>query len=436
MHTYVETTRMADKEIRGQTVADRATNELAVVPTVGESTITCVRSLGRREIPSIVVSPSPNVPPSNSRYCRESVVVPSPEENLLEYKEALLSLASRPDVRTIIPMQEADVYVLSRYRSEFEDYVTTPCPPHESLRISQDRVRLVREARAAGVQTPETELLTDVDDWNRELIVKPRYSILTSESLDSASPEYFVEPPSTEYIVPGDEPDQEAIRANMDHIPIVQEYVSGTEYSFWALYDRGTAVATCHKHQLWGDSYAGGVSSYRETTYDPELESVGRALLDHLDWHGLAAVQFLRDDESGEYTLLEINPRVWVSMSCAVEAGADFPFYYWRLAGDEPIPADSQYKLGVGTHNANGEIEYLRSIVTEEFPDYVERPSLATASWEVARALYAQPNFAYVALDDPSPVVLGVANNVVNIARNAGESVSDRLPRPSARQSR
>lgn len=391
------------------------TEEAAVISTAGESTITCLRSFGRHGIPTIVVSQEPGALAFHSRYCDESVVAPPPYENLIEYKNTLLSLARRDDVRTIVPMREEDVYVLSKYRSEFEDYVKPLYPSYDALRTAQDRVRLVQAAQAAGVPTPETQLLDDVDDWNRELIVKPRYSIITDGYDRSVSPEYFTEPPSTKYLEPGREPNREAIRAEMGHVPIVQEYVPGPEYAFWALYDRGTPVATCHKHQLRADSYAGGTSSYRKTVHDPQLEDVGRALLGHLDWHGLASVQFMKDTETGEFKLLEINPRIWLSVSCAVRAGVDFPYHYWQLAGGEPVLANSGYTLGVGTHNPIGEFTYLRSIVQDDLPSYVERPSLGAAVWEVTSSFCAQPNIGYFSIDDPAPFVFGLGSKVRNV---------------------
>ena len=427
---------MGKEGMAEETIVGDTKREAVVVSSVGESTMSCISSFGRKGIPTIVISPKPDAIHFHSRYCSEAVVVPSPDDDLIKYKNALLSLARRDNVRTIIPMQEADVYVLSNFWTEFEGHLEQLWPSFDKLRISQDRVRLVRAAEAAGVPTPDTQLLTDVDDWNRELIVKSRYSVITDEYVRSVPPEYFHEPSSTKYLEPGNEPNFEAIRAEMDHVPIVQQYVPGTEYAFWALYDRGNPVATCHKHQLRGDSYAGGVSTYRETTYDPELEEIGRALLDHLDWHGLAAVQFIKDAVTGEFKLLEINPRVWFSISCAIQAGLDFPHYYWRLAGDEPVPADPGYAPGIGTHDLSGEIEYLRSIVADEFPAYVERPSLERAIWDVVSALYAQPNFAYVNIDDPAPLVVGLSKNALRMPRQLGRSVADHLTQTDAERPR
>jgi len=37
-------------------------------------------------------------------------------------------------------------------------------------------------------------------------------------------------------------------------------------------------------------------------------------ILGKRDWHGLASVGFMRDENTGEFKLLEINPRFWSSL--------------------------------------------------------------------------------------------------------------------------
>lgn len=377
------------------------------------ATIECLRSLHPRGIHTIVPSEQESTPAFASRYCDEAHIVPSPYENLLEYKEAILGLAARPDVRTIIPNREVDAYLLSKYRDDFAEHVSTVWPPFETIRRVQDKLQLVQAAREAGVPAPKTWLLDEVDDWNQKLIIKSRYSILTPDYVDTLSPtdcEGMLDPVYPTY---GGVPDREQIRAEMlGHLPIVQEYVSSpTEYALWALYDNGQPVATCHKVQRRGKTYAGNTSVYRETTHIPRLEELGRRLLDHLDWHGLASVQFLKDEANGEFKLLEINPRTWTSLPCAVRAGADFPYYYWLLATGHPERIVPGYERGVGTHLLYGELQYLTSVLWDDYP-YVIRPSLDAAIREIAASIYEQPHFDYLRLDDPGPFVCAIRNQI------------------------
>jgi len=369
----------------------------------------CLRSLARRGVDTVVVSPHEGVPAFASRYCDESVVVPSPNEDLLAYRDALLSVADRPDVETFVPVWEEDAYLLGKYGDEFEARLDGAWPDLDQLRDVQDRVRLAAVAEAAGVAVPETRTFDDVDDWDRERIVKSRYNLLAGEYVDSFSERDAELNKTLKYLPPGERPDREAVVAEMNHVPIVQETVpgGGDEYAFIALYDRGEPAATYQKHQIRGKTYAGGTSVYREAVSIPALERAGRALLDELEWHGLAEVEFLRDPDTGEFKLMEVNPRMWASVACAVAAGADFPYYYWRLANGEADEVGGDYAVGTGNHSLFGELQHLSSVLRDDYPE-VERPALARRLWEIAVSCYDQPNFDYLRLDDPGPFVRGV----------------------------
>lgn len=374
------------------------------------SSVACLRSLGRRGIRSIVVSSDETAPAVHSKYCDESVVVPDPHEDLCAYRDALLSLAMRPDVATIVPIRDVDVYVLAAYRSDFRDHIATPWPDLETLTRVHDRVELVDIADRIGIGIPETHLLADGIDWALEWIVKARYAVLAEAFLEAYPPERIDAPPKTEYLPSGIEPDIDALVGRMGHVPIVQEYVPATdEYGFFALYDHGEAVATFQHRQIRGYSYAGGASSFRESVHIPELERNGRALLDELEWHGVAMVEFLRDPETGEFKLMEVNPRFWSSLPFSVQAGADFPYYYWLLATGKRDRIDHDYDVGLAGHLVRGELLYLRSVLFED-NDLADRPSLPGALSEIAHTTLEHPRFDYASVDDPRPFFRDLLN--------------------------
>lgn len=389
-----------------------ASQESAVIPAVVHPhSLACLRALGRRGIHTVAVCEEPSTPAFSSRYCGERHVVPAPTDGFVEYKDALLRLASRSDVRTIFPMREADTYVLSKFRSEFEEHLRPQWPRFEVLRTVHDRLRLVEAATEAGVPVPETSALDETDEWDHRQIVKARYGILTDDYVPSGAPGRAATTNAVHFLGPGTEPDRDEICTEMGHVPIVQEYIPGDEYALWALYDHGEPVATVGKRQVRARSYAGGTSIYRETAHIPQLEDAGRALLDHLDWHGFASVQFKEDAKTGKFTLMEVNPRVWISLSCPLRAGVDFPFYYWRLANGETPQVESNYDPGVGTHNLAGEVMYLLSILRDDNP-FVDPPSLGGALWSVGSSLWTQPNCDYFTPDDPDPFARMALNSL------------------------
>jgi predicted ATP-grasp superfamily ATP-dependent carboligase len=379
-----------------------------VVPAVGAASSTvCLRSLGRYGVRTIAISERPNPPAFWSRYCDESMVVPSPRTDLDGYTQALLGLARRPDVRAIVPIRELDVYVLATNRETFAEHVTPLWPPADTLRTAHDRIELAAAAREAGVHEPNTRLLGDVEDWDNEQIIKGRFALLAPEYISTLDTGTTGEVGKTTYPSVGAEPDQEKIRREMGHEPVVQEYVDGTEYTFRALYDHGEAVTTAQKRMVRGFKYARGPSVCHETDRDPGLERAGRKLLDAIDWHGLASVGFIREEETGDFYLLEINPRFWASLPLDVHAGLDFPRYYWQIATGEPTTASAdyeRYEAGKQTHLLRGELSHLYSVLTEDY-GYVSRPRFRDAAWDVVTSIATQPYFDYLSADDPGPFV-------------------------------
>jgi len=377
-----------------------------VVPaTTNPSTVACLRSLGSAGVHTVVLSGANTTTALASTYCDEVVTAPDPETNLRAYKDVLLDLAARRDVRSIVPIHECDIYLLSRYHDEFDRHVSVPVPPIETLERVHDRVALAEAAEAAGVPVPETQPMGDVEDWSGEQLVKSRYNLVTSQYHDGTDPETAAAPDGIDHVPPGESPAVEAIRAEMSHDPIVQEYVpADEEYMIGALYNHGDPLIVFQHQQIRGTSYIGSGGAYRESVSIPELEAVATDLLDELEWHGLACIEYLKHRETGEFVLAEINPRMWQSLSSTVAMGADFPAAYWKLATGRADTIDPEYDVGVGCHWLKGELLYVLSLFRYDSP-FVERPSYLGTAAEILTSCLEQPKFDYLSLDDPKPFV-------------------------------
>ena len=363
-----------------------------------------VRSLAQAGVYTIAAVADENLGITASRFSDEVILVPPPSD-LLAYKHALLGIAARPDVRTIIPHRPQDPYILSKYYHEFDRYVDLAIPSLETLRNVHDRKILMDTAEEAGIPIPKTQLLNEVDDWDSDYIVKSRYNLLTDEYIDSFSSEDSSTENSVIHIPAGETPDITAIQEEMNHTPIVQEYVkSADQYVFGALYDHGEALATFQHRQIRGDSYTGGGGVYRESVNIPELDEVGQAILDSLDWHGLACIEYVEDANTGEFKLIEINPRMWQSLACAVRAGADFPYWYWLQVTGSSDLIESEYEVGIKTHYIYGELQHLLSVLRKDSP-FVDQPSLPGTIREILISCYDTPAFDYFHVDDPLPIL-------------------------------
>ncbi len=390
----------------------RGTNQNAVlIPTGLESkSYSCVRSPSQHGVKTIVASEYNDAPAARSRFCDERFQIPSPEGDLLEYRDALLEIAARPEIDTILPIRPQDTYLFTVYRDKFEKHVSVVTPPMETLRTVHDRVELAAAAKDAGVPVPETQLLSETTDSNDSQIVKSRYNLLAGEYLYSYSDRESVTEKTITHLKPDDTLDTQTLTNKMGHDPIVQEYIpSSHEYLFGALYDHGEPLATFQHRQIRGNSYTGGGGVYRITTDIPELDRVGRTLLESIDYHGLACIEYMKHEETGEFYLTEINPRLWQSVPCAVRAGADFPWYYYLHATGRTDEIEPQYQVGIGTHQLYGEVGHLMSILSDD-SSIVEAPSFAGTAWEIAKSCYRDPRFDDVRLDDPVPFIYSIGH--------------------------
>lgn len=395
---------------------ERTTSSVVVPASNDPSAVACLRSLKSAGLHTIAASVGESGVTSSSTCCDEVIAVPDPREKPLEYKDSLVTIASRVDVRTIVPIFEEDIYLFARYHDEFERYVSLVVPPLDILEQVHDRLQLAKAATEAGVPVPETRLLRDGTGYSEGAVVKSRYNLLTDAYLDLRHPGEITTINTIEHVAPEADPAVDALYEAMDHVPIIQEFIPGEdEYMVATLCDHGDPVALFQHRQVRGTKYVGSGGAYRESVSIPELEEVATTLLDHLDWHGLACLEYVEDENTGEFKLIEINPRMWQSLASTVRMGADFPLYYWYHANGSPDEIDPEYDVGIGCHWLKGELRHVLSLFRENSP-LVERPSLLATVGAIVWSCTANPRFDYLRLDDPGPFVQDWLNELAGVS--------------------
>jgi len=398
-----------------------------VVPGIdAPSTVACLRSLRPRGVRTIVGSESRSTPAAASAYRDEFVGLPDPNSDLAAYGDALLSLAERPDVETIVPVREEDVRARRAQGCVRRRGRATPWPDFETLRQVQDRVELFAAAAEAGVAAPDTALLDQWDDWDRETIVKPRYTVVASSDYLGAR---FDDADISARRSSSNRAHDRTRRPNSSDAATSRSSRSGSLTSASLASSRSLrsrragrdlpALSAAGLEVLRRPQRVPGVGPHSRTR-DCRPRPARRTRVARARDGRVPA----RPPADGEFKLMEINPRFWSSLPFSVRAGADFPYYYWQLAHDEPIASEPTYEVGMGGHLLRGELSYLHSVVTEEYP-LVERPSLRTAAREVATSLVRHPRFDYAVPDDPVPFF----QDGVNLVRR-GSTVGPTRSRP------
>ncbi|KAF5084124.1 hypothetical protein DSECCO2_82430 [anaerobic digester metagenome] len=298
-------------------------------------TLASVRSLGKRGIDVTVLSDMRLSVSFHSKYCSKGILAPNPEHDTT-FAEFVYDLAKRERFDVVLPISYAAVDQISRIQEELEPYIRVPLPNRASIELAGNKDRTMQLAESIGIAIPKTYYPQSLKDAER-IADSLSYPVVVKGARENGNVGYANSP--------------EELISQYKKIsafsPIVQEYITGEGYGFFALYNHGEARAIFMHRRLREYPVTGGPSALAESIYDPVLMEQGLKLLDSLQWHGVAMVEFKKDERTGRYVLMEINPKFWGSLELAIASGVDFPYLTCRMACEGDIEPVFSYKTGV-----------------------------------------------------------------------------------------
>lgn len=126
---------------------------------------------------------------------------------------------------------------------------------------------------------------------------------------------------------------------------IIQEYVEGDEYNVAALGDgTGETIGAVGMKKLYitdkGKGWA-GVSIDDEILID-----LSKKIIQDLKWKSGIELEYVKEKNSNEYYLLEINPRFPAWVYLAVAAGQNLPYAQLQLLLGNKVEPFSSYEIG------------------------------------------------------------------------------------------
>jgi predicted ATP-grasp superfamily ATP-dependent carboligase len=281
-------------------------------------TLGIARSLAARGHEVHVIARSSLAPSVHSRAVHRWHAAPSTSDP--GFDDALLGVAASIAPASLIAVGSGSVAAADRVRDRLPAGVVLALPPRASLEIANDKARTAETARGAGVVTPREIVVSDVEcarsAWDR--LGSPM--VLKSRREEGRKVVRYVRDAS------GIERAFVEVRALSPAGVLAQEYVRGDGFGFSALYWKGRRLRRFMHRRVREWPPTGGTSACAESVPDcPELERAGGALLDALEWNGVAMVEFKGSPAPGKLALMEINAKFWGSHDLALAAGVDFP---------------------------------------------------------------------------------------------------------------
>lgn len=341
------------------------------IVTYGRSwqALAIVRSLGRQGIDVVVGEDSPFAPCFFSKYCSASFRYPSPTEDPEGFLDRLLEVVKEHappsgDDRYVLMPVHKETWLIAEHRQRFEPYIRVPLASHSKMVLVHNKGRLAKLAQELKIPIPETRFFESVDELYRAVpdlsfpqFVKIREGAAGVGIKKVNNPEELLAAFKRFVSGYGLEP--------ADY-PIVQAGVPGHDYCVTTLFNQGSLVASMTYRNIRAFPKETGAGALRETVPFEEAEAAAEKLLSHLNWHGIAELDFRKAEGTAPY-LIEVNPRFFGGLPQSVASNVDYPQLLFRIACGEDVQAAHQVDFKARTESpVSGLLATLDEIAHDE----------------------------------------------------------------------
>jgi carbamoyl-phosphate synthase large subunit len=259
--------------------------------------------------------------------------IPFAEET--NFIDSLLSLCRRKNIHVLLPLVTKELLPVAKHSREFElAGVRIPVSPAASLEIANNKGSLYQFLQWRSIPVPDFRIVENPDQFisavqelgypGKPICFKPTVSngsrgfrIITDhiDELDLL----FNQKPTAAFIQY-----KEALRLLASgEFPqlIVSEYLPGEEYSVDCLGRYGESILVLPRVRK---KIINGITVEGEFIKEDDLISYCSTIIRELQLHGNIGIQ-ARRSATGEFRILEINPRVQGTISSALGAGVNLP---------------------------------------------------------------------------------------------------------------
>ena len=298
----------------------------------------------------------------------------SPYRDAEGFIDDIAAAMQRTGATVLLPGHE-DILVLARLRERLPPEIILPVDDADKLARSINKWHIISLAQAARVPVPTSYKPNTLDDL-QAIARQMQYPAIVKTQLGNSAKGVFVvrnanEATSkyaslvAEYQLPP------------ERWPVLQEFANGTGYGVCFLYNQGQCRAAFAEKYLRCKEGNFGTSTFRESVDAPDLIEYGRALLDSLNWHGVAHLDFIYDEATKKAALIEINPRFWGALDLSVRAGVDFPWLLYQMAINGDVAPATTYRRGVRARWIVGEMLHLFNLAKNLQPAQFARSAAA-----------------------------------------------------------
>lgn len=151
---------------------------------------------------------------------------------------------------------------------------------------------------------------------------------------------------------------------------------------FFLCHDGKLIGAYTHK-RIRTSPEEGGVTVLSRLNDNPQLIEQGKNLLEFAGWEGLVMLEYIYDDRSGEYKLIEANPRSWGSIMLSEYCGANLLSNYIRICLGQDVVCTEMKKEA-----------FIRWLFPMDLLNWVKKKGKIKGFWDFKNTCFINWTFA------------------------------------------
>jgi D-aspartate ligase len=369
--------------------------------------LSAIRSLGIHGIHTVAVDYSEEDRyGAASKYCTEKIIVPHYKEDTEGFIQALIDFAKKQEQKPVlIPCHDTYLEVIDEHLPQIKEYYLIPQTEQGLASRVMNKDTLHALAVEHGVRVPETVRIHEPNfkerieaEINFPCLVKP----FDSPSFVATFRKKIFK---VHNMVELDEALKKAKEANLE--VFVQRIIPGFDdhmYTFDAYLNQDAKVThwtTCQKLRQYPINF--GASVYTIQKYTPELFDIGSKFLEGIGYRGFAEIEFKKDEETGDFYLIEINARITNFNHLLYKVGLNFPYITYREMIGEPL----EPKALTDTTNRAFWYGYEDFLAVK---DYIKSGQLKTS--DVMKSFFRPKAYAIWSWKDPKPAFVYMKTRV------------------------
>ena len=294
--------------------------KILLLDAPNQNTLAIARHLGRQGVVIDMCGHQKISLAFYSKYVNRKFIIREPAKDEAGFIEDLVKILSAEKYLLVMPVGFKSYKACARNQDTLKKYTNLIITSNENIALASDKRRTNAFAETVGVPVPKTFIPQSVAEVEGLAIAFPCVVKAPFESGKNIV-EYA---DNREELLARFKAMCAKNNFKAPDMPIVQEYIVGAGFGFFAYYDNGVCKRSFTHHRIREYPVTGGASVCAESFRDAKLNEIGKKMLDALKWNGVAMVEFKQDNRDGVYKLMEINPKFWGSLELALTAGVPF----------------------------------------------------------------------------------------------------------------